>query len=246
MSLTMSLMIYLSVIIPGVQQGHVVERLKSIAATADAGRHDEAIQQAKTLLEEHPNQAEVHYLLGRSYFCLGKFGESVRAFDAYVERRPDLRARQWERGIALYYAGQYEEGARQFEMYQTYHSGDVENAVWHFLCRAALDGPEAAMRKLLPVTGDSRVPMRQIYRLYQGAGSVEEVLRAVEGGNPDEQQRAARLFYARLYIGLHHEAWRRTDEARTWIALADREHKDTMGINRYMWWVAHVHANRSR
>lgn len=225
------------------QTGAIVTELQQIARMAQDGDHRQAVQKAQSLLAKHPMEADAYYLLGRSLFCLGKVNEAVGAFDQYVARRPELEARQWERGIALYYAGRYEAAARQFELYQSYHAGDVENAVWHYLCRSAIDGPMVAQRRLLPVEGDNRIPMQEIYALYGGSGSAERVLAAVEAGKPDQEQRMGRLFYAHLYVGLYYHAWGRPEEALRYLALADKEHVATRSINRYMWWVAHVHVH---
>ncbi|GIW93703.1 MAG: hypothetical protein KatS3mg110_1744 [Pirellulaceae bacterium] len=226
------------------QTGAVLEQLRQIAVTAGRDEHDEAVRLARRLLESHPQEAEAYYLLGRSLFCLDRIPESVEAFDRYVQLRPERKNRQWERGIALYYAGKYAEGAQQFELYQTYHSGDVENAAWHFLCRAALVGPKKAQEKMLEVAGDERVPMAEIYALYRGEAGVERVWQAVEAGQPDQAQRSARLFYARLYIALYHHAWGRHDEELELLRRIDSENRNTAGISRYMWWVAQVHLKR--
>jgi lipoprotein NlpI len=147
---------------------------------------------------------------------------------------PKAASQQWERGIAYYYAGEYQKGARQFEDYQTFHNQDVENSAWRYLCVAKTDGVEKAKANLLKIDRDSRVPMMEIYALYQGQKKPEEVL--VAAG--DENQP---LFYAHLYIGLWHEVAGRADEAKKHILEAEK-HK----IGHYMWDVAHIHAERLR
>jgi lipoprotein NlpI len=165
----------------------------------------------------------------------------VADFDKYGELNPSAKSRQWERGIALYYAGKFAEGAKQFELYQTFHDQDVENSAWRYLCVARAEGLEKAKENMLPIESDRRVPMMAIYDLYRGTKKPEDVLVTAEAGQPLKTELNLRLFYAHLYIGLWHEAAGREAEAKKHILLAE-EHK----IGHYMWDVAHVHAERLR
>ena len=83
---------------------------------------------------------EAYYLRGRENFKAGSIDASLADFDKYVKLRPDLESRQWERGISDYYAGKFKKGAKQFELYQTFHDNDVENSTWRCLCDARLAG----------------------------------------------------------------------------------------------------------
>src|SRR5204863_3723980 len=141
-----------------------------------------------------------------SYFRLGKVDESLADFDRFLKVRPEASAGHWRRGIALYYAGKYGEGRRQFEGYEKLDASDVENAVWHFLCVARKDGVARARASLIAIKADGRVPMMQIYALFGGKGSAEEVLAAAKAGNPSPAQLEQQLFYAHLYLGLYDEA----------------------------------------
>gem|GEM_PF-400562 len=223
-----------------------VASLDAIERLAAEDRHGEAMSTARRLLAEKPGETAAYYGLGRSLLCLERAAEAARAFDAFIAANPAAAPRQWERGIALYYAGRFDEGARQFELYQTYHDQDVENSVWRFLCMAAAGQGDAARRSMLPISDDRRVPMMAIYDLFRGSGAEADVWRAVEGGDPDPPTRAARMFYARLYVGLYLDATGRRDEARKHLLAADEQHATTTGINRTMWHVAHLHANRLR
>jgi lipoprotein NlpI len=162
----------------------------------------------------------------------GRFAESAAGFDAVAKLVPDAAAELWQRGIALYYAGRYTDGRRQFELHRTVNPADVENAVWHFLCVARAESPEKARAALLPVGPDPRVPMRQIYQMFQGTASPESVV-AAAGSDPSSQ------FYARLYVALYAEALGKKDEAldQMKIAAADRYR----AAGGYMHMVARVH-----
>jgi lipoprotein NlpI len=220
-------------------------------AAADRGESEAAVKAATKAIELDASLASAYYLRGRERFKLAQFQGSVADFDRYVELTPQAASRQWERGIALYYAGEYARGAEQFALYQTYHNADVENAAWRYLCVARIEeakggGIEKARASLLPIENDRRVPMMEIYRLYKGDATPDDVLKAVRAGDPDEAELAGRLFYARLYVGLHYEAAGQHDLARKYLLEAADAHSETRTINRYMYDVARVHAQKLR
>ena len=134
-------------------------------ASAAANEHDsqKAVEFATKAIELDEKLPIAWYLRGREHFRLGEVRKSVADFDKYVKLAPDRASRQWERGIALYYAGQYKRGAAQFELYQTYHDNDVENSVWRFLCMVPDVGVKKAREVMLPIRNDRRVPMMQVF-----------------------------------------------------------------------------------
>lgn len=172
---------------------------------------------------------------GIEHFFEGRFEESIRDFDKVIELDPRMAPRHWQRGIALYYAGAYQKGVDQFELHQTVNSQDVENAVWHFICKARLDGVEAAREALIPIQHDSRVPMQQVWELFAGLGTVEDVLAAANRNSPYKRQQ---LCYAHLYLGLYFEALKQPDLAKKHIQLAAKDY----AMDNYMGLVAQVHA----
>jgi lipoprotein NlpI len=164
-------------------------------------------------------------------FRAGRVAESVAGFDRVAEMAPSIAPELWQRGIALYYVGRYRDCRAQFELHRTVNPDDVENAVWHFLCVARAESPERAKAAMLPVGPDSRVPMREIYRMFRGEISPESVLVAADN------QPLAR-FYAALYVGLYHEA-HGVERASFYIAdAADDRYAMVAG---YMNTVAKVH-----
>jgi lipoprotein NlpI len=217
------------------------ESLKQATQAVQQGNYEQAVDHLNDAIRQEPKYALPYYLRGRANFCLGNIKKSVADFDKYVQLEPAAESRQWERGISYYYAGEYEKGAKQFELYQTYHNQDVENSTWRYLCVAAKDGVEKAQKDLLPIDDDRRVPMMQIYDLYRGKNKPEDVFKAVEAGNPTPEAKNAREFYANLYVGLWYQAAGKTDLARQHI-LAAEKHK----IGHYMWDVAHIHADLLR
>ena len=169
-------------------------------------------------------------------FEQGRFVESAAAFDELAKAIPDRAPELWQRGIALYYAGRYDDCRRQFESHRTVNPDDVENAVWHFLCVARGESPAKARAALLPVGPDARVPMREVYQMFRGTLTPEQVLSAA-GSQP------AALFYAHLYVGLYFEAQGMTARALEHIKIAAADRFEREGG--YMHMVARVHARRS-
>ncbi len=122
------------------------------------------------------------------------------------------------------------------------NSEDVENAVWHFLCAARAPGGnlEAAKAELIPIEGDSRIPMKEVHELFAGRGSIEAVL---EAAKPDEDgllsdSERNHLCYAHLYLGLYFEALGEPEKSAEHIRLAAFEYP----MDHYMGKTALVHA----
>jgi tetratricopeptide (TPR) repeat protein len=132
-------------------------------------------------------------------FLAGRVKESVVGFDRVAVLAPQAAPQLWQRGIALYYVGRYDDCRKQFESHRTVNPNDVENPAWHFLCVAHAESPQKARAALLPVGPDQRSPMREVYEMFKGTMTPDAVLAA--GG----QSLSAR-FFAELYVGLYYEA----------------------------------------
>jgi len=205
-------------------------------------KNAEALADLDQVLKLDPTAAEVYDRRGSIHFKLGKMKESLADFDRFLELRPKEFAGHWRRGITCYYAGSFDEGRKQFEGYEKVDTNDVENAVWHFLCVARASGVEKARASMLKIGKDARVPMMEVYALYAGRIKPEDVLAAAEAGNPPEQQRGPRLFYAHLYLGLYYEVTGDSKKAQEHMALAAEKYR----IRHYMGDVAAVHLELMR
>ena len=185
--------------------------------------------------------AEKYNRRGMEHFKMGHIQQSLDDFDRAIQLDPAQAPYHWQRGISLYYAGRYEDGRRQFELHQTVNGNDVENAAWRYLCMARAGTVALARASILPIQNDSRVPMMQIYALYKGTATVDDVLAAARAGSPAPEELSERLFYAHLYIGLYDEAAGDAKGAREHIAIANRYR-----IDHYMGDVARVHLQLRR
>jgi tetratricopeptide (TPR) repeat protein len=132
-------------------------------------------------------------------FLAGRFEEAAAGFDEVVRLVPGEEPYLWQRGITLYYVERYQDCREQFELHRTVNPGDVENAVWHFMCVAKLESAGEARRGLLPVGRDPRSPMPAIYEMFQGTMTPEQVLDSATSANSSQ-------FFAHLYLGLYFDA----------------------------------------
>ena len=174
---------------------------------------------------------------GVDAFFNARIEDSAIAFDKVIEAVPQAKPQLWQRGLTLYYAKRYQDGREQFETHQTANSNDVENAAWHFLCVARLEGVDAARKALIPIEGDTRVPMKQVHALFAGTGSVEAVLTAAGEGD-DSPRRRNHLCYAHLYLGLYFEALGDDAKAKEHILKAATDYE----MDHYMGKTAITHA----
>ena len=149
-------------------------------------------------------------------FERGRIDESVAKFNQLVAVAPRAMPQLWQRGIALYYAGRYDDCRKQFEAHRTVNPDDVENAAWHFLCVARAESPARARAALLPVGPDARLPMREVLELFRGKMTTDQVM-AAAGSSLSGQ------FYGHLYVGLYYEATGNTTRALQHLKAAADE-----------------------
>jgi lipoprotein NlpI len=173
--------------------------------------------------------------IGMEEFRAGKIKDSIKSFEAAARLQPNLRPQLWQLGISYYYAGDYSKGRELFEAHQKVNSQDVENAIFHFLCVAKLDGIEAARARFISITQDGRIPMRELHQLFAGKGTREQVLQSAEKGT--EAERKNQMFYAYLYLALYEEAMGNAEDSLKLIRRAAGE----FGQSHYMGEVARVH-----
>ncbi|RIK75606.1 MAG: hypothetical protein DCC68_20890 [Planctomycetota bacterium] len=209
-------------------------------AASNKGDSAAAVKLLDRAIAVDDKNAQLFYLRGRERFRTGDVNGSIADFDATAKLEPKRERELWERGLSHYYAGRFDDGAKQFEQYQTFYDNDVENSVWRYACVARKHGAKKALATLLPIENDRRVPFMEIYAMFQGKKTPEEVLAAANAGEASAEDRKERLFYSHLYIGLWHEANGNAKEAKEHLVLADEKYK----IGHYMWDVAHVHVAR--
>lgn len=192
---------------------------------------EQELERWNYIIRSKPNDANAYIRRGMVYFKLAKIDESIQDFDRAEMLNPAILPYLWQRGLSLYYAEKFEEGAKQFEVDLRVNSQDVEETVWRYLCIARTRGVDEARKSLLIVRNDPRLVMRRVYDLYAGNCTIDDVLIAgKEGGDRG-------MFYSHLYIGLYYEAANDASRAKEYIIKAVEEYK----IDDYMWNLAYVH-----
>lgn len=203
------------------------------------GRPAAAIADLDRYLEINPKKLgipSIYELRGTEKFKLGRFEEAIADFDREIERDPPREPWHWKRGLAYYYAGQYEKGQKQFERYHDLEDGDVENAIWRFLCMVQSGDVQTARSKMLKVRDDPRVGMMEAYRLFRGEATPDDVLGAIQRGQPEGEALTARRFYAHLYLGLHFDVLGQRERAAEHLQVAVDNR-----IDHFMWDIAKLH-----
>jgi lipoprotein NlpI len=175
---------------------------------------------------------------GHDHFFAGRFAEAIADYDQYLIIVPNRAPHHWQRGLALYYAEEYDKGVAQFESHQTVNRHDVENAVWHFLCvvRGKDGSVEKARKNFIPITGDTRVPLKEVHALFAGTGTVDAVLAAAKA-NAEGLRLRNQLCYAHLYLGLYFEALGDKNTSAKHMKKAAVDYK----MDHFMGKVAQVH-----
>jgi lipoprotein NlpI len=174
---------------------------------------------------------------GDAQLKLGNFKEAIEDFDAFLKERPKFAPDHWRRGIALYYAGRFKDGTAQFDLHRKVNPEDVENSAWHYLCNARANTPKKAREDLIPVTKDTRVPMKEVMELFAGKIKPADVLDAAEKAKLDDEDRKEARFYANLYVALFYESEGDAKKCLEHMTAAVEKYE----IGHYMWDVGAIH-----
>ena len=200
-------------------------------------QNEDAVKAFRVSIQLNPRAAAAHDRLGDALLKLGRFDQAIAEFDDYLKLNPKAAPDHWRRGIALYYAGKFDEGRKQFDLHRTVNPEDVENSAWHYLCNARANSPKTAREDLIPVTKDSRVPMKQVLELFAGKLKPQDVLDAAEKSKLTGENLKEARFYANLYVALYYESEGDAKKALDHLTTAVEKYK----IGHYMWDVGDAH-----
>jgi len=200
-------------------------------------RHEQAIKDYDKAVEVEPKLDVAVNQRGGARFKSADIKGSLEDFEAFIKAHPSAYDDHWRYGISLYYAGRFEEGAKQFKAGEKAFGNDAENAFFHYICTARKEGVEKARKILLKIGPDSRVPMMKIYDMISGKAKPDEVIETAEKAKLDKEDKNEALFYAHLYVGLNYEAEGNAKKCEEHLRTAVEKHK----ISHYMWDVGNVH-----
>lgn len=174
---------------------------------------------------------------GDAHLKNGDFKAAIEDFDAFLKERPKFAPDHWRRGIALYYAGRFKDGVAQFDLHRKVNPEDVENSVWHYLCNARANTPKKAREDLIPVTKDTRVPMKEVMELFAGKIKPVDVFDAADKAKLGEEDKKEARFYANLYVALFYESEGDAKKCLEHMTIAVEKYE----IGHYMWDVGAIH-----
>ena len=149
----------------------------------------------------------------------GKPARAVEWYDKCLKEVPDQLPYMWQRGIALYFAGDHDKGVAQFEKHRRVNPNDVENAAWHFLCVAKAKSMDEAKRVVLPAPNDPRIPMKEVLNMLS-TGDTASVQTRMDATEPGSAQRVEADFYGNFYLGLYADAQGKTANALKLMELS--------------------------
>ena len=171
-------------------------------------------------------------------FAAGRIEASIAAFDRLAALVPSVAPTLWQRGIALYIAGKYDECAAQFAAFFAEDPSDLENAAWHFFCVARARSIERARTERLQAGPDPRILRQQIDEMLSGQRTPDQLL--------DLAGRSVAIvqFYGHLYVGLYMDASGHRAAAIEHLTMAADPRYDAYGG--FMNVVAKVYVERLR
>ncbi len=202
----------------------------------------QAADRLTMMIAEEPERIEYYSSRGDLNLFLGKPELAVADYDKMVELSPSTDASHWRRGIALFYAGQYQKAADQFDRYHSFDDVDRENGIWRYLSHYKAYGKEKARKELLKYEKDDREPFPSVYQLFAGETTPEKILTEIQSADITTQQRESRMFYATLYIGLNHVVEGKPDKAKASLSkMLPNTWAPTAGYGpNYMWEVGRL------
>jgi lipoprotein NlpI len=217
-------------------------------APADASAADEERDKLNARFDEDITRltgqiVDLYSRRGDASFFRGKFAEAVADYEKMVELQPALETSHWRKGIAYFYAKQYKDAAKQFDRYHEIDNVDRENGIWRYLSQVKALGREKARQGLLKYEKDDREPFPDVYHLFAGELTGDEILKKINEAKLEAPQRMQRLFYAELYVGLNEYVEGRLESAEKHLAEAVKNEWGAKagGGPGYMWHVGRVH-----
>lgn len=204
---------------------------------------EQQVEESTEAIAQRPDEVSLYSQRGDALLFLGRFEEAVADYDRMVELNAALDASHWRRGIAYFYADEFEKAAGQFERYHSFDNVDRENGIWRYLSQHKAHGRERAREGLLLYEKDDREPFPDVYRLFAGEIEPAAILGRIEAADVSDAEREKRRFYAELYIGLNHAVEGQKELAVEHLREAvANEWGPTGGYGpTYMWQVGRLH-----
>ncbi|MES2791781.1 MAG: hypothetical protein V4719_19330 [Planctomycetota bacterium] len=204
----------------------------------------ERIKNLTVRIAATPKSTDLYSKRGDAYFFLGDFDKSLADYEQMVQLDESQAPGHWRRGIADFYAGKFKAASDQFELYHSFDDVDRENGIWRYLSQVKAYGRDKAREGLLKYKKDDREPFPDVYQLFAGKLTAEQILQKIREAKVDTDEREKRLFYAELYIGLNFDVEKEPRQALEHLraATATQWPRQAGYGPHYMWHVGRLHA----
>ena len=159
---------------------------------------------------------------GMAAFAEDRITDAIALYDSVIAENPAYKPYLWQRGLALYYADRFADGADQFATDVAVNPNDTEEQIWHLLCLAQIkEGGLAAARPFKLTVGIDRRPvMRAAQKLFLSGGVEDE--RALAALASDAASDPGARFYASLYLSFEVNPSMKNGEDCQWKDRATR------------------------
>ena len=178
----------------------------AVCSNVSANEFSAEVWQNKTkslsaAIEKAPDRIALYSQRGDAHFFLSQFDKAVADYEKMVEIDPKTDVGHWRLGIAYYFAGKHEAGAKQFGKYHRFDQIDRENGIWKFLCQSKTLGVEKARKQLIEYEKKDRAPLPAVYEMFRGKTTAKQLLARIQSANLSKTERQKQLFYAHMYVG---------------------------------------------
>jgi hypothetical protein len=149
------------------------------------------------------------------FLFLYSFFLPFQIYDSIINDDPRRKPYLWQRGLSLYYAGRYQDGANQFKTDVAVNPNDTEEQIWHLLCLSKIDdigSLDKARIQKLQVGNDRRPIMKLVQKLFLGDdnnnnnNNTETERTLIEVATTTKSDNGGNSFYASLYLSLYYES----------------------------------------
>eukprot|EP01041_Mallomonas_annulata_P000912 gene912-1773_t len=142
---------------------------------------------------------------GMSYFRQGDISASLKSFDTAIDKYPQIGEYLWQRGISLYYNGNFKECSTQFQIDIKKNPQDTEEIIWNLLCESQILRSSAnnvyIKDKILKLPSpDPRPIMKTVYDVFRGNLDAIELQKIGDISGTI----SSNYFYSRLYLSLYY------------------------------------------
>jgi len=182
---------------------------------------------------------------GDVHFFLGRFSKAVADYQKMIEIDPQQGAGHWRLGLALFYEGNYEAAADQFDRCGRLDQVDRENGIWRYFSQWKALGKAEARKQLIKYETMDREPFGKIYQLFSGELSPQQILDQIQSSPLEDAERQKQLFYANLYLGLNCVLESDMEQGRRYLQAAVESpwpQQAGYGSN-YMWHLGRLQLN---